>query len=117
MAQGTKSYDPVGIVVDRIDACKRRRLDDLLNLYDAEAIVDCCEGGTFRGRSEIERYWRPRPDRAPATAFEISAITTQPAGVMLDYREYDGVPVRAHFRFTDAGKISLTACEPIKAAA
>jgi hypothetical protein len=38
-------------------------------------------------------------------------------GVTLDYRGYDGVPVRTHFRFTSTGKISLTACAPIRAAA
>jgi hypothetical protein len=38
-------------------------------------------------------------------------------GVTLDYRGYDGLPVRTHFRFTSTGKISLTACAPIRAAA
>lgn len=91
--------------------------DDLLNLYDAEAIVGCCEGGSFRGISEIESYWRPRLASASANAFEISEITTRPDGGTLDYRGYDGVPVRTHFRFTDAGNIRLTDCEPIKAVA
>jgi hypothetical protein len=31
-------------------------------------------------------------------------------GVTLDYRGYDGGPVRTRFRFTGTGKISLTAC-------
>ena len=43
-------FDAIGVVVDWIDACKQRRLDDLLNLYDATATVECCEGGSFRGR-------------------------------------------------------------------
>lgn len=34
--------------------------------------------------------------------------------VSLDYRAYDGQRVRTHFRFTDAGKIRLTACAPIR---
>ena len=29
----------------------------------------------------------------------------------------DGAPVRTHFRFTNTGKISFTACAPIRAAA
>ena len=41
----------------------------------------------------------------------------EPDGVTLDYQGYDGVPVRTHFRFTSTGKISLTACAPIRAAA
>jgi hypothetical protein len=50
-------------------------------------------------------------------AFEIDALFPEVDGVTLDYRGYDGVPVRTHFQFTDAGKISLTACAPIRAAA
>jgi hypothetical protein len=117
MANGTKDFDAIGIVVDWIDACKQRRLDDLLNLYDAKAIVECCEGGSFRGRSEMERYWRPRLARARPGAFEIDVLMPDEDGVTLDYRGYDGVPVRTHFRFTSTGKISLTACSPIRAAA
>jgi hypothetical protein len=50
-------------------------------------------------------------------AFEIDALFLEADGVTLDYRGYDGVPVRTHFRFTSTGKISLTACAPIRAAA
>jgi hypothetical protein len=117
MSDARDGFDAIGVVVDWIDACKQRRLDDLLDLYDATAIVECCEGGSFRGRSEMERYWRPRLARAPAHAFEIDALTTDPEGVTLDYLGYDGFPVRTHFRFTSTGKISLTACAPIRAAA
>jgi hypothetical protein len=65
----------------------------------------------------MEGYWRPRLARAVTGAFEIDALTTDPDGVTLDYRGYDGVPVRTHFRFSRTGKISLTACAPIRAAA
>jgi SnoaL-like domain len=109
--------DAIGVVVDWIDACKQRRLDELLDLYDATATVECCEGGSFRGRSEMERYWRPRLARAVTGAFEIDALFPEADGATLDYRGYDGVPVRTHFRFTSTGKISLTACAPIRAAA
>ena len=65
----------------------------------------------------MEQYWRPRLARAPAHAFEIDALTTDPEAVTLDYLGYDGFPVRTHFRFTSTGIISLTACMPIRAAA
>ena len=68
-------------------------------------------------RSEMESNWRPRLARAVTGAFEIDALFPETDGVTLDYRGYDGVPVRTHFRFTSTGKISLTACEPIRAAA
>jgi len=73
MSDARDGFDAIGVVVDWIDACKERRLDDLLNLYDATATVECCEGGSFRGRSEMERYWRPRLARAVTGAFEIDA--------------------------------------------
>ena len=83
MSNARDGFDAIAVVVDWIDACKRRRLDDLLNLYDPWATVDCCDGGRFQGRSEMERYWRPRLARAPIHAFEIDALTTDPDGVML----------------------------------
>ncbi|MGB6433140.1 MAG: hypothetical protein WBF59_03790 [Bradyrhizobium sp.] len=30
-------FDPVAVVVDWLDACRTRRLGDLLDLYDAKA--------------------------------------------------------------------------------
>jgi hypothetical protein len=112
-----EDFDAIGTVVDWVDACKQGRLEDLLNLYDALAIVECCEGGSFRGRSEMESYWSPRLVQSRQGAFEIAALMPEPDGVVLDYRGYDGQPVRTHFRFTSTGKISLTTCAPIKAAA
>jgi hypothetical protein len=117
MSNARDGFDAIGVVVDWIDACKQRRLGDLLDLYDATATVECCEGGSFRGRSEMEKYWRPRLARAVAGAFEIDALFPEVYGVTLDYRGYDGALVRTHFRFTSTGKISLTACTPIRAAA
>ena len=54
MSNARDGFDAIGVVVDWIDACKQHRLDDLLDLYDATATVECCEGGSFRGRSEME---------------------------------------------------------------
>ena len=84
MSNARDGFDAIGVVVDWIDACKQRRLSDLLNLYDAAATVECCEGGSFQGRSEMERYWRPRLARARSGAFEIDALMPEPDGVTLD---------------------------------
>ena len=48
MSDARDGFDAIGAVVDWIDACKQRRLYDLLNLYDAAATVECCEGGSFK---------------------------------------------------------------------
>jgi len=117
MSNAQNSFDAVAIVVDWIDACKQQRLDQLLDLYDDAGTVECCEGGTFQGRSAIEWYWRPKLAGPAAGAFEIDALCPEPDGVSLDYRGYDGKHVRTLFRFTEAGKIRLTAFAPIKEAA
>ena len=104
MSDARDGFDAIGVVIDWIDACKQRRLDDLLDLYEATATVECCEGGSFRGRSEMEKYWRPRLARAVTGAFEIDALFPEADGVTLDYRGYDGVPVRTHFRFKSTGE-------------
>jgi hypothetical protein len=117
MSDDRFGFDAIGVVVDWIDACKHGQLTTLLNLYANDATVECCQGGRFRGRSEMETYWRPRLARPAAGAFEIDALFPESGGVSLDYRGYDGQPVRTHFRFDDTGKIRLTACLPIRQAA
>ena len=114
MSSPQYSFDPIGVVVDWLDACRARLLPALVDLYDDGAAVDCCQGGTFLGRSEIEGYWRPKLAHVANGAFEVDALFPEPDGVLLDYRAYDGTPVRTHFWFTKAGKISHTACAPIK---
>jgi hypothetical protein len=113
MSNNPSRFDPIGIVVDWIDACRERKLSVLVELYDEAATVDCCEGGRFSGRAGVERYWRSRLAGHRTDAFEIDAITPEWRGVCLDYREHDGKPVRTHFRFSAAGKILHTACGPV----
>ena len=37
--------DPLGVVVDWLDACQARPLDQLLKLYEVGATLECaCEG-------------------------------------------------------------------------
>jgi hypothetical protein len=117
MSKARYGFDAIGVVVDWIDACRARQLEDLLDLYDIAASVECCEGGNFLGRAAMAQYWRPRLARAVANAFEIDVLMPFDGGVSLDYRGYDGMPVRTLFRFTDTGKISQTVCAPIKQAA
>jgi hypothetical protein len=112
-----RKFDEMAVVVDWIDACKNRHLNALLDLYEDTATIECCEGGVFQGRPAMEQYWRPRLSRSRSGAFEIDALFPEGDGVSLDYRGHDGKPVRILFRFNKAGKIRMTACEPIEAAA
>jgi hypothetical protein len=117
MSNAPDSFDALGVVVHWIDACKARRLDLLVELYDDAAIIECCERGNFQGRTQVEKYWWPKLAKPTSKPFEIDAIMPEVNGVSLDYRGHDGKPVRTHFRFNEAGKILHTASTPIKEAA
>jgi hypothetical protein len=104
MSNAREGFDAIGIVIHWIDACKQRRLDDLLHLYDETATVECCEGGSFQGRAAMTWYWGQRLATSGADAFEIHALMPDGDGVSLDYRGYDGKRVRTHFRFTGCRK-------------
>jgi hypothetical protein len=109
-------FDPMGLVIDWLDACRERRLSSLVDLYDESATLDCC-CETARGRLDLEAYWRPKLAHAVIGAFEVDALFPETDGVCLDYRAFDGTPVRIHFRFTDEGKIRHIVCAPVKQAA
>lgn len=106
MSNSPMAFDPIGTVVDWIDACRQRSLAALVDLYDEAAKVDCCEGGSFRGKSGVERYWLPKLKKPVPGAFAVDALLPEAGGVSLDYRDYDGRPVRTHFRFSETGKSS-----------
>jgi hypothetical protein len=112
------SFDPIAVVVDWLEACRARRLDDLLNLYDGEATLECgCDGPrTCRGRADLERYWKVRLEQAVPNAFGLHDLLPDAdgQGVVLDYLSYEGKPVRIHFGFTDGGKIAQTVCGPVR---
>jgi hypothetical protein len=112
-----RKFDEMAVVVDWIDAFKNRHLDALLDLYEDTATIECCEGGVFQGRPAVEQYWEPKLSRSRSGSFEIDALFPERDGVSLDYRGYDEKPVRTFFLFSETGKIRMTACEPIEAAA
>ena len=103
-AELPENIDRIAVVVDWLDACRTRDLDTLLDLYAEEARLECkCDGAkVHRGRAELDSYWRPR----------LNSLAPEADGVVLDYRSYEGKPVRIHFGFDRAGKIVQTRCEP-----
>jgi SnoaL-like domain len=112
MSNSREAFDAVAIVVDWLDACGQRRLSDLLELYDDDATVDCCEGGRFEGRHALSAYWHLRLSNQDPGAFEIEAILPETRGVYLEYR-CGRRTFRIRFRFNDAGKIVHTTCDPL----
>lgn len=109
-----RDFDPVGVVVDWLDACRARRLDDLLKLYDERASLRCACEGNYCGHRDVARYWSTRLPRAIGRAFSLTDLALDGDGceprVVLDYVAYNGKPVRIRFQFTEAGKIAETVC-------
>jgi SnoaL-like domain len=108
------AFDPVAVVVDWLDACRERRLNDLLALYDDQASVRCACEGLFEGREGLTNYWSTRLERAVPQAFTLTHVVPDEDGVepgiALDYVAYNGTPVHIRFRFTKAGKIAASVC-------
>lgn len=113
----TEDFDRIAVVVDWLDACRARDLNTLLDLYAAQAQIECkCSDDKIRrGRAELDSYWRPRLGGTEPVAFDVDAIMPDADGVVLDYRSFEGKPVRMHFSFDSAGKIMQTRCGPADA--
>jgi len=110
-----ENFDQVALVVDWLDACRNRDLVALLDLYADDATLDCrCGKVEVReGRAELEAYWRPRLVALAPCAFGLRDIKPTANGVLLDYLNHDGKPVRIAFAFTRDGKIRQTGCRPV----
>lgn len=112
-------FDPIGLVVDWLDACRNRDLASLLDLYANDATVECkCSGlSVNEGRTELESYWRSRLDKLAPTAFGLEEIMPTTDGVLLDYLDNKGGRVRVAFSFSADGKIRRSDCLPVPPAA
>lgn len=106
--------DQMGIVVDWVDACRKGDLASLLDLYADDAQLECSCNGTqhYRGRSELEAYWRPRLSTFSSVGFGLEEINPVPHGIDLEYSVAGSLRVHASFRFSAEGKIYSTLCTP-----
>ena len=114
MSTSREDFDPLARVVDWLDACRTGELKTLLDLYDEKATLECaCEAASFTGRAALAAYWGPKLETRVPTAFDLDDMSLGPDGVWLDYRSYEGNPVRIHFRFGVSGKILHSSCDPL----
>jgi hypothetical protein len=113
----TRDIDHIAIVVDWLDACRKRDLAALLDLYADGASLECACGGKALayGRAALEAYWRPRLASPVTTAFGLKEIAPSGDGIVLDYAGHEGEPVRMSFAFSPEGKIRRTSCWPTAA--
>jgi hypothetical protein len=114
MSDMPEDFDRIALVVDWLDACRRRDLAALLDLYADDASLECsCEGNALlHGRAALEAYWRPRLGAVAPGAFALEEITPVADGVVLDYSGPGGTPVRITFSFAPDRKILQTICAP-----
>jgi hypothetical protein len=107
------NFDGMAIVVDWLDACRNQNLEQLLDVYAADAGLECaCEGIGIVGREALAAYWKPKLASFVPLAFGLEEIMPVSDGVMLDYRNHEGKAVRIHFAFDAQGKITHSRCEP-----
>ncbi len=107
-------FDPIAVVVDWLDACRRRDLAALLDLHAPEASLECrCDGTVSAGRASLASYWGPRLDGLVPNAFGLEEIEPTADGVQLDYVNHEGMAVRMVFVFTGDGKIKRACCAPV----
>src|SRR5258705_13762933 len=85
MSNTPKDFDAIAIVVDWLDACRKRDLAALLDLYADDASLECvCDGNAvICGRAALEAYWRPRLRGFPAAPVRLGGITAPLEGVGL----------------------------------
>jgi ketosteroid isomerase-like protein len=114
IANLAEDFDQVALVVDWLDACRNRDLAGLLDLYAEDATLECQCGGVrvSEGRAQLESYWQPRLNALAPTAFGLEDITPTADGVVLDYLDHEGEPLRIVFTFSRDAKILRTACAP-----
>ncbi len=105
------TFDPLASVVDWLDACRSGDLEALLDLYDEQATLDCfCENVTLTGRKSIAAYWRPKLEGKLGLAFGLDELAMIGDAVQVDYRSYEGNPLRIFFHFSPSGRILHTSC-------
>ena len=101
------TFDPLAVVSDWLDACRRGELDALVNLYDERPTLECdCEHVRLTGR----KYWAPRLESKAVLAFCLSDMALTADGVRVGCRDHEGKPLRMDFHFSPSGKIPHTSC-------
>jgi hypothetical protein len=105
------SFDPMAAVVDWLDAYRSSDLETILDLYAADATLQCgCGGGTtITGQIAMKAYWVQRLRDYPAS--ELDDLQPAREGATVTYL-CNGFPVRCEFEFNSAKQISFHNCGP-----
>ncbi|MVT71052.1 hypothetical protein GPL21_39095 [Bradyrhizobium pachyrhizi] len=115
MTEPPETIDPIAIVVDFVDACRDRRISDLLDLYDGDATAECGEGGRFEGRRGLCAYWTLRLADQVFGPLQIETVVPENGGIYFEYRDAGGYLFRTRLRLDGVGKIVHSICNPLVA--
>jgi len=114
VSEPQSEYDPIGVVVDWLDACRAVDVKTLVALYEADATLQCtCEGKIYHGASEIEGYWKPKLLKQVKGGFILDEIHLANDGIAVRYFGFEGKPLHIVFAFSEGGKIKSTVCRPV----
>ncbi len=106
-----KSFDPMAVAIDWLEAYRAEDMEALLDLYDEGASLECGCGGRkiVVGREAIRAYWQLRFSEKPSSEFEEFAPLHR--GIHFSYRIKSGV-VKVLLDYNDDGKIERSRCGP-----
>jgi len=107
-------FDPAGVVVDWLDACRAGHLDALLNLYEERATLRCdCDDVDLAGLNSLATYWKSKLESKAASAFTLDDMILTGDQIQVECQGCKGRPVRIEFRFSPLGKILHTRFGPL----
>ena len=108
-------FDPLVVASNWLDACKARRLAEVIDFFAEDATLECAcaSDGIFFGRDDLETYWRPRLADPSPMLFEFEQVWLDATGASLAYRSHDRKIIQIHFSFNDLGKIEWSRCAPM----
>jgi ketosteroid isomerase-like protein len=104
--------DPMAVAVDWLDAYRAARINQIVGMYSADAVIECACGGRkiIYGRAGIAAYWRQRFVESPA--LELEDLQVDDAAVVVSYRTNSGV-VQALLSIANDGQITRCRCGPV----
>jgi ketosteroid isomerase-like protein len=103
------SFDPIGAVVDWLDACREGEIAALIPLYHPQAVQVCGEERA-QGHAELSRYWERYLPAPHPEAFQLRDVALEANHVVLYYLDFDGKPARSHVEFDEGGRIVAMQC-------
>ena len=106
------SIDPMGTVVEWLDAYGSGDLEAILRQNADHASIECGRGGgtVVIGRSALRAYWEQRLRDHPASALDDVQLAQD--GAFITYL-CNGTPERTTFEFDHFGQIIFQNCGPL----